>query len=168
MCAGLRNLATVAAALLLLTGAATAQPAFTEVSSLTDPLWITDENSDFWINAVAPADVDGDGDLDLAVLGFYVVYFGEVTDLLVIFENQGPDASGRWLFGEETVPLGTLWAGASDLAWGDYDNDGDPDLVVGSEGAMALYRNEEAVQRYEKVLALKPDHAQTLAGFAQP
>ncbi|HKZ75799.1 MAG TPA: VCBS repeat-containing protein, partial [Actinomycetota bacterium] len=127
---------------LILAPAAFAQTSFTEVTPTGSSLWVTSADEDFWINAVAPADVDGDGDLDLAVLGFYVVYFGEVTDLLVIFENQGPDASGRWLFGEETVPLGTLWAGASDLAWGDYDNDGDPDLVVGSEGAMALYRND--------------------------
>jgi hypothetical protein len=122
--------------------AAVAQTSFTEVTPTTGTLWVTNADEDFWINAVAPADVDGDGDVDLAVLGFYVVYFGEVTDQLVIFKNQGPDANGRWVFAEETVPLGPLWAGASDLAWADYDNDGDPDLAVGSEGAMALYRNE--------------------------
>ena len=121
---------------------AVAQTSFTEVSPTTGTLWVTNADEDFWINSVAPADVDGDGDLDLAVLGFYVVYFGDVTDLLVIFKNEGPDASGRWVFAEENVPLAPLWAGASDLAWGDYDNDGDPDLVVGSEGAMALYRND--------------------------
>lgn len=121
---------------------AVAQTSFTEVTPTTGALWVTNADEDFWINAVAPADVDGDGDLDLAVLGFYVVYYGEVTDLLVIFKNQGSDESGHWTFAEETVPLGSMWAGASDLAWGDYDNDGDPDLVVGSEGSMALYRND--------------------------
>lgn len=126
---------------LLFASAAVAQTSFTEVTPTTGSLWVTNADEDFWINAVAPADVDGDGDVDLAVLGFYVVYFGEVTDRLVIFKNQGSDASGRWVFAEESVPLGALWAGASDLAWGDYDNDGDPDLAVGSEGAMTLYRN---------------------------
>ena len=121
---------------------ALAQTSFTEVTPTTGTLWVTNADEDFWINAVAPADVDGDGDLDLAVLGSYVVYFGNVQDRLVLFKNEGPDAGGRWTFAEDDVPLGALWAGASDLAWGDYDNDGDPDLVIGSEGAMALYRND--------------------------
>jgi len=142
MCAEFRNLATVAAALLLLTGAATAQPAFTEVSPLTDPLWVTDENSDFWINAVAPADVDGDGDLDLAVLGFYVVYFESVEDRLVLFLNDGLGPDGRWAFTQREVPRNGVTGGASDLAWGDFDGDGDPDLVVGSNGATVVYRND--------------------------
>jgi len=57
--------------------AAVAQTSFTEVTPTTGTLWVTGADEDFWINSVAPADVDGDGDLDLAVLGFYVVYFGE-------------------------------------------------------------------------------------------
>jgi hypothetical protein len=101
----------------------------------------TDADSDFWINAVAPADVDGDGDLDLAVLGFYVVYHVSAEDILVVLRNDGATASG-WSFTEQRVPLAGVAAGASDLAWGDYDNDGDADLVVGSEGETALYRND--------------------------
>jgi hypothetical protein len=132
----------MAAALLLLTRAADAQPAFTEVSPLTDPLWVTDENTDFWINAVAPADVDGDGDLDLAVMGFYVVYFESAEDRLVLFLNDGLGPDGRWAFTQREVPLGALTAGASDLAWGDLDNDGDPDLAVGSNGATVVFRND--------------------------
>src|SRR6478752_6486558 len=84
--------------LTLAAGLAAAQPAFTEVTPLNDPLWVTDENTDFWINAVAPADVDGDGDLDLAVLGFYVVYNESVVDRLVLFLNQGQGPNGRWVF----------------------------------------------------------------------
>lgn len=102
--------------LLLLAGLAAAQPAFTEVTPLTDPLWVTDQNSDFWINAVAPADVDGDGDLDLAVIGFYVVYNESVEDRLVLFLNQGQGPDGRWVFTTREVPLNGLTAGASDLA----------------------------------------------------
>ena len=90
---------------------------------------------------MAPADVDGDGDLDLAVIGFYVVYNESAEDILVVFRNDGR-VDGGWSFSEERVPLGDVAAGASDLAWGDYDNDGDPDLAVGSEGATVLYRND--------------------------
>ena len=135
----------------LLAPTAVAQTSFPEVTPTTGTLWVTNADEDFWVNAVAPADVDGDGDIDFAVLGFYVVYFGDVTDLLVLFMNDGPDAGGRWLFADESVPLGALWAGASDLAWGDFDNDGDPDLAVGSEGATALYRNDGGTSLDEPV-----------------
>ena len=40
------------------------------------------------------------------------------------------------------VPLGTLTAGSSDLAWGDVDGDGDQDLAVGSDGETVIYRND--------------------------
>src|SRR5262245_36678453 len=71
-------LAAVASAILASASAATlAQTSFTEVTPQA-PLFSTPEEEDFWINSVAPADVDGDGDLDLAVIGFYVVYFVSV------------------------------------------------------------------------------------------
>lgn len=134
----------VAAALFPLIAAA-GSPAlaqsFTQQTMLGSDLFATDGNTDFWINAVAPADVDGDGDLDLAVLGFYVVYHESVEHILVVFRNDGAAGAG-WSFTEQRVPLGDVFAGASDLAWGDYDNDGDPDLAVGSEGATVLYRND--------------------------
>lgn len=138
----IRHILTPVFTLLLLASLAAAQPAFTEVTPLTDPLWVTDQNSDFWINAVAAADVDGDGDLDLAVIGYYVVYNESVEDRLVLFLNEGQGPDGRWVFTTREVPLNGLTAGASDLAWGDFDQDGDPDLAVGSDGATVIYRND--------------------------
>jgi len=126
---------------ILVAPAALAQPSFTEVTP-TGGLWVTNDAEDFWVSAAAPADVDGDGDIDLAMIGYYVVYNLSAEDRLVLFLNEGADAGDHWRFTEVPVPLGDLWAGASDLAWGDYDGDGDPDLAVGSEGAMALYRND--------------------------
>ncbi|HEX4953447.1 MAG TPA: VCBS repeat-containing protein [Thermoanaerobaculia bacterium] len=119
-----------------------AQTFFLDVTPPADPYFVTPEEEDFWVNAVAPADVDGDGDTDLAVLGFHVVYFQSVEDRLVLLINEGPDAGGAWLFSHQLVPLGSLVAGGSDLAWGDYDGDGDHDLAVGSEGATVVYRND--------------------------
>src|SRR5678815_4105268 len=84
------------------TALAQAQTTFTEVTP-NAPLFSTSEDEDFWINSIAPADVDGDGDLDLAVIGFYVVYFESAEDLLVLFHNDGPDGKGGWLFTEERV-----------------------------------------------------------------
>ena len=110
-------------------------PVFTQRTMVGSDLFVTDEATDFWINAIAPADVDKDGDLDLAVIGFYVVYNESVEDILVVFKNEGSDGAGGWQFTEERVPLDDVFAGGSDLAWGDFDADGDQDLAVGSEGA---------------------------------
>lgn len=117
-------------------------PTFAEITPVDDPLWVTDDDHDFWLNAAAPADVDGDGDLDLAAIGFFVEYGVSAEDRLVVFMNEGPGQGGNWSFSTQDVPLNGLFSNQSDLAWGDFDNDGDPDLVVGAEGATELYRND--------------------------
>jgi hypothetical protein len=135
---------TIAATLISLIVAGTplaAAQSFSEQTMLGSDLLVTPADTDFWINAVAPADVDADGDLDLAVIGFYVVYHVSAEHILVVFRNDGASGSG-WSFTEQRVPLGEVIAGSSDVAWGDYDNDGDPDLAVGSEGATVIYRND--------------------------
>lgn len=125
--------------LIFLAPQASAQ-AFQPLTLTGSEFFETPADTDFWINAVAPGDVDGDGDLDLAVIGFYVVYNESVEDVLVVFRNEGSAETG-WSFTEQRLPLDRVRAGASDLAWGDYDNDGDLDLAVGSEGSTLLYQN---------------------------
>jgi hypothetical protein len=158
-----RSLALIAALALMLptalSSAASADaPVFTQRTMLGSDLFVTDEATDFWINAVAPADVDNDGDLDLAVIGFFVVYFGDVTEMLVIFKNEGSDGAGGWNFTEEQVPFDDLFAGSSDLAWGDFDADGDQDLAVGSEGATVVYRNDAGTLALQATTAELPGY----------
>lgn len=134
--------ATVLALLAVLAFPALAQPAFTEVTPANGPWFVTPDTEDFWINSIAPADVDGDGRIDLAVMGFYVVYDKSAEDKLILFHNDGEGKDGHWSFTPTGVPLGGIAAGATDLSWADYDGDGDHDLLVASEGTAALYRND--------------------------
>src|SRR5690606_8288020 len=113
---------------------------FTEVTP-NELYFVTPQDEDFWVAATAPADYDGDGDLDVAVLGFYVVYNESVDYMLLLFRNDGEAAPDEWDFTHVEVPLGDLATAASDLAWGDFDNDGDQDLAVGTDGETVLYRN---------------------------
>ena len=64
------------------------------------------------------ADYDGDGDLDLLLMGFYTT--GPVT---LIYRNDGGGT-----FYDIAAGLPGLEAGAA--AWGDYDGDGDPDILL--------------------------------------
>ena len=76
------------------------------------------------------ADLDADGDLDLL--------FGEFYGHLWHFRNTG--SSSAPAFTVVTSELGGFDVGdSSDLALGDLDADGDPDLVIGEDKGRLLY-----------------------------
>ncbi len=135
------------AALVASTASSDAQLSFTEFA-LSDTTLNSSPSTDFWIASAAPADVDADGDLDLLVAGYYVIYATEenpdgfVEERLTLYRNDGPADAITWNLTPIPVNPGTLTFGSADLAWGDYDNDGDPDVVVAAAGEMALYRND--------------------------
>ncbi len=76
-------------------------------------------------------DLDGDGDLDIAITG-------DLLDSVVFYENQG---DGTFL---SAVGIGIPTAAAHNgLSAADYDGDGDLDIYVSNfSGANALLRNE--------------------------
>jgi len=86
------------------------------------------------------ADADSDGDLDL-----YVGNEAYEDDLYPsqLFLNLGPDEAGRVRFEDvgEAAGVENLRY-AKGVAWGDYDDDGDPDLYVSNIGENRLYRND--------------------------
>lgn len=90
-------------------------------------------------SSVAWADYDGDGDLDLAISGF-----DASTAVSCIFRNDG---TGKLA----AIDAGLTGLGAGDVAWGDFDADGDPDLAIagfyndadlGPQCRTLIYRND--------------------------
>lgn len=97
---------------------------------------IGDSLADLWRSAVALGDYDGDGDLDLVATGLNP----DGIRIARIYENVG----GFDLF-RRRYSLPGLSDG--DVAWADYDNDGDLDFVMsGIDDAglpnMMLYENQ--------------------------
>ena len=68
------------------------------------------------------ADIDGDGDLDMALTGD----LGNGRFHSGIYENTGIGSGGQFQF--RPAPLPDVMGGS--VAWGDVDADGDPDLLV--------------------------------------
>ena len=85
--------------------------------------------------ALAWGDYDGDGDLDLAMAGA-----SDSGNIARIYANDG---TGHLTWDTSQVLTGVTYAS---LAWGDYDGDGDLDLLVmghtGTAASICLYRNE--------------------------
>jgi len=80
-------------------------------------------------------DFDKDGDLDLAISGI----LESAAPVTKVFRNQNGE------FQEMGANLPSLYSGS--VAWGDYDNDNDLDLLLSGvdyygEGATLLYRND--------------------------
>ncbi|MSS72204.1 MAG: hypothetical protein EXS64_12045 [Candidatus Latescibacteria bacterium] len=88
--------------------------------------------------AVAWADYDRDGDLDLVLSGMDA----NDQEVLKLYRND------RGTLREDTDQTELLPVRYTALAWGDYDSDGDPDLIVSGMDALGtpqtvLYRNEK-------------------------
>ena len=88
-------------------------------------------------SAVAWGDYDGDGDLDLLLTGFKNSYLPTSK----IYENTGSTLI--------EVFSGQLEAlGSSSVVWGDYDRDGDLDILLtgfdGNQRISKIYENTEA------------------------
>ncbi|CAG0931280.1 hypothetical protein TFLX_02063 [Thermoflexales bacterium] len=110
----------------------------------TSAVWTSPEADN--TQSVAWGDVDGDGDLDLAMAGGYP---GQPNRL---YRNAGStlEASAAWSFAEALF--------ATSVAWGDYDGDDDLDLAVGSWDRIRLYPNHNGVLTYTAIWSSTADN----------
>ncbi|MDO8834678.1 MAG: VCBS repeat-containing protein, partial [Vicinamibacterales bacterium] len=85
-------------------------------------------------SSVAWGDYDNDGDLDILLTGEYA--FG--APISRVYRNDG----GSFV----DIAAGLEGVRDSSVAWGDYDNDGDLDILLTGEGASGyvsrVYRND--------------------------
>jgi uncharacterized repeat protein (TIGR01451 family) len=96
-------------------------------------------------SSVAWGDYDNDGDLDILLTGYGDGFVANV------YRNDGPSAGSGWSFVDSGTADDTLpGVSTSSVAWGDYDSDGDLDILLtgttngAPSGAVArVYRNEE-------------------------
>jgi hypothetical protein len=83
-----------------------------------------------WASAVAWGDYDNDGDLDILLTG----RDSGGTYVSKVYRNDG--ASGF-----TDIGAGMAGVSYSSVAWGDYDNDGDLDILLTGYGVSKVYRN---------------------------
>ncbi len=94
----------------------------------TLPVWtyVTDNYMGIAASAMAFTNVDGDGDLDL------------FTDR-AFYRNDGDAANPAWA--PATTPQGLAWSGGPPALGDLLGDDGRPDLLLGGNGGVYLYRN---------------------------
>ena len=88
----------------------------------------------------ASADYDGDGDLDIASIGYFASYLDRGRESFIYFENKTIE-KGEWVF----EPSGL--DGNSNECWilinsADVDNDGDLDILLGANSKVLSPENK--------------------------
>jgi PKD repeat protein/predicted nucleotidyltransferase len=77
-------------------------------------------------------DYDNDGDLDILLTGYTTI---SSTWISKIYRNNADNT----FIDQTSIALVGGWS--TSVVWGDYDNDGDLDILVASSGISRIYRN---------------------------
>jgi hypothetical protein len=98
-------------------------------------------------NGVAVADYDSDGDLDIYIVAVKPFDLDDKSTWNTLLRNDGDccfvDVTVEaGLAGKHSGPSRGIMGDKFAAVWGDYDNDGFPDLFITNLGANELYHNE--------------------------
>lgn len=86
-------------------------------------------------SSICWGDYNNDGYLDILLTGHKDTYGYQGPDMSKLYRNNGDNT-----FTEETgIQLAGITNGST--AWGDYDNDGDLDIILTGSGISKIYRN---------------------------
>ncbi len=99
------------------------------------------------------ADFNNDGYIDLFIASFGPADQAPSAGKFMLMQNNGPDINGQWTFTDvaESAGVNRLlqdnnWTEGSGSSWGDYDLDGDLDLMVCAHSSLIagnrLFRND--------------------------
>ena len=101
------------------------------------------------VNGVSVADYDQDGDLDIFLVSIYRFEANNPQTWSRLLQNNGENGfedvteTAQLLVENKTIRRG--WMGdRMGASWGDYDNDGYPDLFLSNDGGDELWRNKGA------------------------
>lgn len=106
------------------------------------PLSVLSRMHSNWGTAVA--DYDQDGDLDIFMVAYNSFDAGQANTWSRLLQNNG---SALWLDVTESSGLGQQYQSQTQedhkigVSWGDYDNDGFPDLLLTHSGHIQLFHN---------------------------
>jgi len=99
----------------------------------TSPVWthVTDSYMGIQARYLSFADADGDGDLDMFTDREY-------------YRNDGNAMQPTWVL--RGTPYGLAWSGGPPVLGDLLDDDGRPDLLLGGNGGVHLYRNVRGIE----------------------
>lgn len=98
-------------------------------------------------HGMSVADYDLDGDLDLYVVSYREYDIGDPRTWNHLYKNNGDgtftdvtNESGTRVETIDALPVRSM-GNKMGASWGDYDNDGDPDLILTNVGPEVLFKN---------------------------
>lgn len=130
---------------------------FRNTGTPTTPVWSQNsttfsgvEGTTYWKDPTF-ADLDRDGDFDLI--------YGTSDGTLYVYENTGSPTSPQFVYNSSYFGLVRISGNASTVSLGDFDNDGDMDLISGDWlGRFQYFKNDGSL--------LGPRFTKTTASFS--